>query len=458
MAAFGGKVYTDVKESVTLADTALKHSYDAETTAPTCLEDGYTTFTCARCGDTYKDDYVLALGHSYAAETTAPTCLDAGYTTYSCTRCEAGTDGHTYTGNEVAALGHSFKATTQNPTCLEDGVTTHTCTRCNFTDEAQTTTIPALGHSYDESVAEKVERQEPTCVNDGLKKVTCLRCDHTVETVLPALGHDFDESIEENVTDALNGLISVKCSRCEIMAMRVKASEDFHFYELVEEGQYSKETELYKEGVVPMPENFEDSTEWEVQYGRCGTKCLNQNDDGTPHTDYNFSNHVFDDVTIVEEATCTATAKWVGKCRNCGYEVTIDHAQYFEKSAEHSFKEHTFNAWTSVDTTYHKSVCTNGNPDCHEQMIEEHSYGDWEYQNDETFFADGHNKRYCTVCGFEDPKIETAKGTGTLKKIIGEILGASVLAAWIYTGISFALARWFGVSDTYLTDPPAFLK
>jgi pullulanase len=43
------------------------HSHTAgEVTAPTCTEQGYTTYTCA-CGDSYKDDYVDALGHSYVA-------------------------------------------------------------------------------------------------------------------------------------------------------------------------------------------------------------------------------------------------------------------------------------------------------------------------------------------------------------------------------------------------------
>ncbi|WP_243421275.1 hypothetical protein [Pseudoflavonifractor phocaeensis] len=32
-------------------------------TAPTCTEMGYTTYTCIRCGDTYKGDYTDAAGH-----------------------------------------------------------------------------------------------------------------------------------------------------------------------------------------------------------------------------------------------------------------------------------------------------------------------------------------------------------------------------------------------------------
>lgn len=42
---------------------ALGHDYEAEVTAPTCTEMGYTVFTCSRCGDSYKGDYTDATGH-----------------------------------------------------------------------------------------------------------------------------------------------------------------------------------------------------------------------------------------------------------------------------------------------------------------------------------------------------------------------------------------------------------
>ena len=80
---------------------ALGHAYEAEVTAPTCEADGYTTHTCARCGDNYKDSTVAALGHAYEAVVTAPTCEADGYTTHTCARC-----GDSYKDSTVAALGH----------------------------------------------------------------------------------------------------------------------------------------------------------------------------------------------------------------------------------------------------------------------------------------------------------------------------------------------------------------
>ena len=59
------------------------HDYEEIVTAPTCTEDGYTTFTCS-CGDTYIDEVVESLGHIYEE-----THFDGnpGYTVYTCSRC-----------------------------------------------------------------------------------------------------------------------------------------------------------------------------------------------------------------------------------------------------------------------------------------------------------------------------------------------------------------------------------
>ena len=44
---------------------ALGHDYAFVVTAPTCTEQGYTTYTCNRCGDSYVDNYTEALGHDW---------------------------------------------------------------------------------------------------------------------------------------------------------------------------------------------------------------------------------------------------------------------------------------------------------------------------------------------------------------------------------------------------------
>ena len=77
------------------------HNHITSTVAPTCEEEGYTSYTCA-CGDSYKKNIVSATGHSYTPSVVEPTCEEGGYTNYLCS-C-----GEGYKENEVAALGHSY--------------------------------------------------------------------------------------------------------------------------------------------------------------------------------------------------------------------------------------------------------------------------------------------------------------------------------------------------------------
>ncbi len=44
---------------------ATGHSHESVVTPPTCTEQGYTTYTCTVCGDSYVDEYVKATGHKY---------------------------------------------------------------------------------------------------------------------------------------------------------------------------------------------------------------------------------------------------------------------------------------------------------------------------------------------------------------------------------------------------------
>lgn len=93
------------------------HDYQSTVTAPTCTAEGFTTYTCAVCGDSYVSDKVAA-AHDYKAIVTAPTCTASGYTTYTCAVC-----GDSYKGDAVAALGHSYDA---NGTCTVCGHVTVT--------------------------------------------------------------------------------------------------------------------------------------------------------------------------------------------------------------------------------------------------------------------------------------------------------------------------------------------
>ena len=115
-----------VSATVTLGDAAPTHShtYDAVITAPTCTQQGYTTHTCAECGDTYKTDIVEAKGHvQKAAEAVAPTCTNTGLTEgIQCSICGEFLQAQTV----IAALGHSYGEWET----LADGQKARTCAVC----------------------------------------------------------------------------------------------------------------------------------------------------------------------------------------------------------------------------------------------------------------------------------------------------------------------------------------
>ena len=64
----------------------LDHNYNDVITAPTCLEDGYTTHTCPDCDDVLIDTYVNALGHKTTEHFTfkKQSCTETGVERYTC--------------------------------------------------------------------------------------------------------------------------------------------------------------------------------------------------------------------------------------------------------------------------------------------------------------------------------------------------------------------------------------
>lgn len=91
---------------VTAVWECLHENTEAEgAVAPTCTDTGLTgVVTCADCGTVIIPESleVPALGHDYNAVVTEPACTEQGYTTHTCTRC-----GDSYVDSYVDALGHT---------------------------------------------------------------------------------------------------------------------------------------------------------------------------------------------------------------------------------------------------------------------------------------------------------------------------------------------------------------
>ena len=136
------------------------HSYETAVTAPTCTKEGYTTYTCSKCGHIYMDAVVEALGHDYVPEpgATADYCTEDEITYYVCTRC--------YDSYEIKtpAPGHDWDqgVETLAPTENETGIMTYTCLYCGQTKEES---IPAIGCEYGDDCGCKTFTDMPAADN-----------------------------------------------------------------------------------------------------------------------------------------------------------------------------------------------------------------------------------------------------------------------------------------------------
>lgn len=112
------------------------HNYVAEVTEATCTEDGYITYTCSECDDSYIE-VIPAAGHNYETVVTEATCTEDGYTTHTCTVC-----GDSYVTDVVPATGHSYSewTVTVEADCFHDGELSRTCANCG---DVETEVIPA---------------------------------------------------------------------------------------------------------------------------------------------------------------------------------------------------------------------------------------------------------------------------------------------------------------------------
>ena len=163
------------------------HEYNAAVTTPTCTEQGYTTYTCTICEDTFTDNYVDALGHTECtifAE--APSCTETGLTEGAkCSVCgEILTEQKT-----VDALGHTPSIPVEEnyvaPTCTENGskdVVAY-CSLCEEEIRRETVIINATGHNY------TTEVKNPTCTEQGYTTYTCECGETCIDDYVNATGH-----------------------------------------------------------------------------------------------------------------------------------------------------------------------------------------------------------------------------------------------------------------------------
>ena len=225
-------------------DPAHEHEYVAVVTKATCIEVGYTTYTCD-CGDVYVGDRIEATGHQWSdwVVTKEPTVDETGEAVSICAMCENTQSkvlgkvipNHTHNYSEkvtkkatcsaegvmtltcscgdqftraIAKTSHNFSKKEVWPTCYAQGYMTYTCRNC--------------GYSYKGDYKNKVpcsfawEDVPPTCTTDGY---TIFMCDYCLqsyyENIIPATGHSYgDYKSNGDATCSKDGTKTSTCSAC----------------------------------------------------------------------------------------------------------------------------------------------------------------------------------------------------------------------------------------------------
>lgn len=69
----------------------------------TCTDEGSKHTECTECGEVIKTESIAKLSHEYASVITKPSCDNEGYTTYTCSNCS-----DSYISDVIPATGHNY--------------------------------------------------------------------------------------------------------------------------------------------------------------------------------------------------------------------------------------------------------------------------------------------------------------------------------------------------------------
>lgn len=402
------------EENIEKLPQSHTHQYEVEVVAPTCIDGGYTQYTCS-CGASYRAEITKALGHSWSAwvvtreptvtteglqmrscqncgETEqksvdklpdvhshvynktviSPTCTQGGYAVYTCA-C-----GDSYCGDETVAMGHSFGSYTSNGDagCTTDGTKTAICDRCDATstisDEGS-----ALGHRWGEWVTTK----QPTVEAEGMQVRTCSACSSTDSRVIEKLTQEHIHAYTADVvlpTCTEQGYTRYTCVCGDTYCGDTVNKLGHSFTAYVPNGDATCTT---------------DGTETAV-CDRCeATSTIS--DEGSA------LGHSWGEWVTTKEPTADAVGTQTRTCEACGASDT----QTLDKLPQehvHDYKRQRVAA-TCTEGGYSLYTCECG--DSYREETSEpkgHNWDSWIVTEDSTTTSEGIKKRTCPDCGAEE--------------------------------------------------------
>ena len=349
--------------------SVLGHNWDDGTVvAPTCLEGGYTLYTCLRCGTTMKTNETAALGHDLRDDWYV--FAEEGLTTTYRRDCHRNC-GYYELKSETGCLFLADE--TVAPTCTEDGYTVYRC-QTHPSETYKADIVPALGHECSE---QWVVTKAPTCTEKGEEQCYCVRhddgttCDKVYTREIEAVGHDLVKTEAVAMTCEKDGCAEYyTCKNCNMIFADAEAATPTTLDQL----------RIPASGHNRL--NADGEEVWVVeQASACGVTgrerlyCQNEHCDETYVCESCGGTHhaLLDEREIAEitpnyilvyhkEPTCYAGGYDEYSCLNC---IGTDH--------EHGYTEIL--------------------------GLAEHTWGDWEVDVEPLCIYEGDEKRTCTVCG-----------------------------------------------------------
>lgn len=322
---------------------AKGHDYTERVTAPTCLSEGYTTYTC-HCGYSYTDNIQKANGHSFGEwiKTETETCVKSGSQSRQCSECLY---------NEIktiSPLGHEYQfnwTIDEDATCTKNGEKSRHCERCSARTDILVITAP--GHKY------QSEKVEVTCLTDGYTVYTCHCGDTYNSDYVYATGH---KSVTDNAVEATctsTGLTQGEhCSVCgEVIIPQTVIEKLKHSYSAVVSDPTCTENgksvytcycgDTYTEIIFAMGHDYSEDfiTDKEATCEESGQKSrhCSRCGDLTDITEIFAKGHDFS--VTVYQPSCTLSGYTYKKCKVCDYEENTDFIPA---------KNHSFDSWYTV--------------------------------------------------------------------------------------------------------------
>ena len=289
--------------------------------APTCLDDGYTEYSCSKCPATKIDDKLPALGHDMQeVSRREATCQQAGVINCKCSRC-------TVTSSTVIPIvAHSYtkETITKKPTCTEMGHATYQCEWCGEYDESRGgengTDLDATGHDWGDWTVET----PATCEEKGVEKRICKNdSTHFERRNIKELGHDYDQTITRTV--------DATCTE-----------DGYTYHPCKHSGCESRQTVQ----VLTKLGHDEVNGEWKVtKAATCETKGVKEYycprcNEVIKHKEISATGHSFTKYGKAKDATCVDNEKEIATCDNgCG---KTDIKEIPNTALGHDFREENY--------------------------------------------------------------------------------------------------------------------